>query len=194
MTFEFDVLVRSDDGRPVRAEIVAGAGSVTTNAEGRATLVAHGHDGDRVPHVVKCSKEYHSPATPLLVSLRRDAGATKRPVHEVTCVPIKRTVVVGVRLDNGPNLPVVYLGRQVARTDPSGAAHVRVEVAPGEPFQLKIDTSERGNEDLRPQNPAAEFSVDQNDDLLVFDQKMSVIPKPVLRKPVFVRPKGPTKL
>jgi hypothetical protein len=198
IVFEFDLLVRSDDGRPVPgAEIVAAGGNLTTDAEGRATLVGRGHEGDRLPHVVKCPKDYQSPAAPLLISLRHQVQSERRAVYEMTCIPVKRTVVVGVRADNGPNLPVIYLGQNVARTDASGAAHVLLSVVPGEPFRLTIDTSEAGNESLRPVNPSAEFAVGPADDLLVFEQKMSLAPKPQPKgngRPSGARPRGPTRL
>lgn len=192
--FEFGVRVHSDDGRPIAgADIVASAGSARTGADGHATLVARGHEGDRLPYVVTCPREYQSPSSPLLVSLRRDVDPTKTPVYEVTCVPIQRTAVVAVRLDSGPHLPIVYLGQVVARTDASGAAHVLVSVAPGEPFRLTVDTSE--NEYLRPQYPSVELSVGESDDLLVFEQKMSVVepkaPPPPKMRP---RPSGPQRL
>ncbi len=189
LAFEFAVHVQSDDGRPiVGAEIVSSAGTVRTDAEGHASLVTRGHEGDRQPHVVRCPKEYQSPSTPLLVSLRRGFEKANRPVYDVTCVPTKRTVVVSVRLEDGADLPIVYLGKTLARTDASGAAHVLLHVEPDEPFRLTIDTSEPGRENVRPENPSAELAVGQADDLLVFEQKMSLFVPRVVAKPRYVRP------
>ncbi len=188
LAFEFGVRVQSDDGRPIAgAEVVSSAGTVRTDAEGQAALVMRGHEGDRQPHVVTCPPEYQSPATPLLVSLRRGFERGNRPVYDATCVPLKRTVVVSVRLEDGPGLPIVYLGKEVARTDASGAAHVLLHVEPDEPFRLLVDTSEPGLESFRPQNPSAELSVGHTDDLLVFEQKMSLFVPKVAAKPRYVR-------
>ena len=59
-----------------------------------------------------------------------------------------RRVVVAVRAENGPNLPVTYLGRAVGRTDASGAAHVLLAMHPGDQFSLGLDTS--GNKRIPP--------------------------------------------
>jgi hypothetical protein len=184
LNFSFGVHVQSDDGRPVAgAEIASSTGTVVTDADGHAELALSGHEGDRLPHTVTCPKEYNSPANPLFISLRRGFENGSRPVYDATCVPAKRTVVVGVKLDDGPDLPIMYLGQQVARTDASGAAHVLLHVEADEPFRLTIDTNEPGRENVRPQNPSTDLAVGQADDILIFEQKMSLfVPKVIVKK------------
>jgi hypothetical protein len=80
-----------------------------------------------------------------------------------------RSVVVAVKSENGPNLPVMYLNRPVARTDAAGAAHFLLQMAPGAQFVVTLDTSE--NAKLKPANPSKPFTVGQNDDIFVFEQK-----------------------
>ena len=108
------------------------------------------------------------------------------------CPKSSRAVVVAVRADSGPNLAVMYLGREVARTDVSGAAHVFLEVPPNQVFQLAISTDTDGAKDLRPQSPTATFEVKQADDVFVFDQKFKVERKKV--RGGRAKPKGPTPL
>ena len=89
-----------------------------------------------------------------------------------------------MRAENGPNLPVVYLGKEVARTDAAGAAHVLLSLKPGDQFEISLNTSERGSERLRPQNPAVAFVVKGRDDIMTFDQHFAIEKKPVYYKPI----------
>jgi hypothetical protein len=100
-------------------------------------------------------------------------------------------VVVAVRADNGRNLPVYLLGREVARTDASGAAHVLIEAAPGEQFELTLGTQGPGGEHLRPQNPAMKFAVKNQDELFTFDQRF-IVDAPQTQ--AALRPSRPTPL
>ena len=52
---------------------------------------------------------------------------------------------------------MLFLGREVARTDASGAAHVLLKLKSDEAFDLVLGTE--GNDRLRPQNPSASFVV-----------------------------------
>jgi hypothetical protein len=95
-----------------------------------------------------------------------------------------RKVVIAVRADNGGGLPVLYLGKQVTRTDASGAAHFALEVPPGAQFSVGLDTSDR--RDLKPQSPSKPFTVGQHDDVMIFDQRFEVEKKRVYVAPVNV--------
>ena len=192
-TFDLTVRVASDDAAPVaRAQIVTGwAAPVTTDADGEAPVRVVGHDGDRRSFDVRCPKDFQSPATPLVVTLHRVAEGSRRPLYEATCTPLTREVVVAVRLEHGANLPVEYLGEEVARTDASGAAHFVVHAVPGEPFRVSVNTEQ--DEDLRPVNPQREMSVGAADDIVVFDQKFSRLQRVVApRAPA--APRRPTRL
>ena len=50
-----------------------------------------------------------------------------------------RRVVVAVKAENGPNLPVMYLNHAITRTDPSGAARFVLDVAPGAQFKVTLE-------------------------------------------------------
>jgi hypothetical protein len=68
-------------------------------------------------------------------------------------------------------LPVRYLGREVARTDASGTAHVLLQVPPQESFTLELLTDEAEGGKLHPTNPTATFLVGDRDEVFVLDQK-----------------------
>lgn len=170
-----EVLLRvsADPGRPVKGAdlLFNGQRVAVTDDEGLGKLSLRGKDGDMFDVVVKCPQGYTSPDRPVQVTLRRLADPTKRPEYSATCPPTTRQVVVAVRAENGPNLPVMYLGREVARTDTSGAAHVLLRLKPEDEFDLVLGTGEKGGELLRPQNPQKAFFVKQKDDVFTFDQK-----------------------
>jgi hypothetical protein len=179
LRFELAIRVVSDDGRPLPgAQIVAGSKEpVRTDEAGEAVVSAVGREGDRRSFAVSCPSDFEAPAVPLIISLRKNAEPSKRPVYQAACTPLRRTVVVGVRAENGPNLRVLYLGEEVARTDRLGAAHVLLRVAPGETFRITLDTSD--NPRIRPLNPSSEYTVGTSDELFLFDAKLTVeAPKP----------------
>jgi hypothetical protein len=88
-----------------------------------------------------------------------------------------RSIVVGIRAENGPNLPVMYLGKEVGRTDGTGTAHVALDLPPGETATLSLDT--RDAPALKPQNPDLVFRAGTRDELLLLDQKFTVTRKVV---------------
>jgi hypothetical protein len=94
-----------------------------------------------------------------------------------------RSVVVGITADKGPNLPVLYLGSEVARTDASGAAHVLLRVPPGEQFTLILQTTGKGAERLRPRNPVATFTVGDRDEVFAYDPHLTVERKRMIVAP-----------
>jgi len=190
-SFAFNIRVTSDDTSPIEGVAIsfAAAQLASTNARGEALVRLLGHEGERRSFSVLCPKEYQSPTQPLLVSLHQTADKAKSFVYTATCVPLRRTAIVAVRMDGGPGLPVHFLDEEVARTDASGAAHFAVKVTPGEPFRVSVATAD---EDLRPQYPTAELSVGAADDIVLFDQKLTRLKKlsPVVR----AKPRRPTRL
>jgi hypothetical protein len=130
-----------------------------------------------------------SPSKPTSVRLTRFADKSKVPEYTVACPPMLRRVVVAVKAENGPNLPVVYLNKVITRTDVSGAAHFALEVAPNTQFQVTLDTAE--NSRLKPISPSKPFTVPSHDDILVFDQKFDLEKVRVIAAP---RPNIPKAL
>ncbi len=167
--FKFVVRVESDPKRPLAGARVFYADKELglTDASGVATVTLKGNEGDSVQLSVKCVETHQSPG-PFNVTLRRLADPTRIAEQLVQCPPLVRRVVVGVRADNGPNLPVMFLGNVVARTDMSGAAHFALDVKPGEQFEVLLKTEDQPR--LLPKNPARSFVVRPMDDVVVFNQ------------------------
>ena len=174
---EVVVRVESDPGQALAgAEVVFNGKTIaTTDDKGGAKLVLQGNEGDSYEVSVHCPDGFQSPTKTLLIPLHRLVDNSKPPEYDVQCPPTKRTAVVAIRAENGANVPVVYLGRTLGRLDSSGAATVMLEnLDADQSFDLTLDTSEKGNEQLRPQSPSSSFTLKNGDDVLVWDAKFSV--------------------
>ena len=115
----------------------------------------------------------------MVVALRRLVGVDVAE-YSVQCPPKSRTAVIVVRAQNGPNLPILHLGRQVGTTDGSGAAHLVFEREANAQLELKLDAS-GASPKLRPSEAVASFTVHPKDDIYLFDQKFEVISQPIRR-------------
>lgn len=190
------VRVFSDPGHPIVDAVLVfnGREVAKTREDGLGQIKLNGRDGDVFQVIVRCPKGFDSPLQPIQVRLQRLADPKQFPEFDAKCPPSSRRVVVAVRAENGPNLPVVYLGREVAKTDDSGAAHVFLELKSGEQFDLTLNTAGEENAELKPQNPVASFSVAQQDDVFLFDQKFKVPEKAVIRWSGPKEPTGPVKI
>jgi hypothetical protein len=190
------VRVTSDPSQPLEGATVTFAGKTiaTTDAKGAAKLELKGRQGDAYEVSVNCPAGYESPPKSIVIALRHMADPSQMPEYDVSCPKSSRTVVVAVRTENGAGLPVLYLGREVARTDTSGAAHVLLANMPRDAqFDLTLDTGGKGAEQLRPKSPTASFAVKGQDDVFVFEQRFTIEAKPVVWKPV-VKKTGPVAL
>lgn len=122
----------------------------------------------------RCPEGYRSPEEPQQHTLRvihsLDPAATARGI-QVTfdCPPQHRDAVVIVRTHDQADLPVVVDGREITRTDQSGAAHIHMRMAPQTSFQVQIATAD--NEALRPRDPVMSFTVPDRDAVFTFDQR-----------------------
>jgi hypothetical protein len=177
------VKVEADRGVPIPNATVARANKTiaTTDAQGRAMLTIGGQEGDVTDVVVTCPEGYQSPTKPLNLRLTRLADKSKVPEYGVSCPPSMRKVVIAVRAENGPNLPVMYLSKPITRTDAAGAASFALEVPPGSQFSVALDTGER--KDIKPINPSKVFVVSQQDEIFLLDQKFEVEKKKVYAPP-----------
>jgi hypothetical protein len=80
-----------------------------------------------------------------------------------------RHLVVAVRAENGPNLPVKILDRIVGRTDANGAFTYALPLRPGDGVDLMLDTT--GIDRITPKNPSTSIVMKPYDDVVTFDQK-----------------------
>ena len=100
--------------------------------------------------------------------------------------------MVGLRVENGPGLPVQYLGRTVARTDDSGAALFALRAKPAEQVEITLNTDE-SPDPMRPQDPKFTFVTKDADDFVVLDQSFTVEKKKVVIPYVRRAPAGPPR-
>ncbi len=195
--FAADVLITTDPGRGMLgAELVAAGRTLAmTDASGRARLSLVGAEGDAVEIAVRCPAGFQSPPETIGMSLHRLAPDSRVPTFAARCAPMTRTVVVGIRADNGANLPVTYLGKEVGRTDAWGAAHVVLSVKANETVTLGLDTSAAGTKPvrLRPENPTLTFVAQDKDDFVSLEQKFD-LERPVTRTRAPAPRPGPTRI
>jgi len=164
------VHTRTETGTAVAdAAVFAGPTLVArTDREGLARLDIRGAEGETFYVRVDCPTGYRSPTEPLSVRRLGIAAATAAPRYDVVCHELRHTMVIGVRAEGGPDLPILYLGKEVARTDRSGAAHVTVAMDVHERIELTIATAGKDNEKIHPQNPVAVFEMPDHDDIQLF--------------------------
>jgi hypothetical protein len=170
--------VESDPGRAVPGASVSFLGRTLgqTGDDGMLQLAIRGAEGDRVAVAVSCPEGYLSPSKALDIVLHRLAEPQREPESTVRCPPDRQRMVVVVRAEHGANLPVLYLGREIARTDESGVAHALVRAPANEEVEITLSTAVPGGESLRPQNPTMRFTSTRPDDIKIFDVQFALQP------------------
>jgi hypothetical protein len=191
-SFQAVIHVEGDPGQPLAGTQINFKTKPigVTDTNGVLQFKLKGSDGQVFDLSVKCPDGYESPAKPISVTLRKLADPKAMPEYRVSCPPTLRTVVVAVRAENGPNLPVIYLGRERTRTDQSGAAHLVLQVPPNQPIQLKLDTTEFKT--LKPESPSQTLQVKDQDDVFVLEQDFKIERKYVPR--ARAKASGPTPI
>jgi hypothetical protein len=174
-----EVLVRvtGDPDEPLgELAVRAGSASATTNAEGSARLFIPGRDGSKIDLDVLCPPGFAPPPTvPKVTLLRTD----RAPEYEIACRHLDRGIVVAVRTVPLTGVPVLYLEREIARTDDEGFALVRLEPNVGDTVTLTFDTSAERFRRARPENPERSFAVAENEGVYTIEQAFTVDrPKP----------------
>jgi hypothetical protein len=162
-----------------RTEVLLGKKSRgLTGADGTLTIALTGRPGQVAPLNVKCPEGYASPEKTVDVGITELAAGSPAPLFEARCTALAHSLVVAIRAENGPNLPVIYLGKELARTDPEGVAHVVLKLPPGETASLRLDTSAAPA--LKPQNPELMFKASNRDEMVLLEQKFSIVRKAVV--------------
>jgi hypothetical protein len=177
-TYDLAVRVEADSGQPLPGAKLLHSGQElgATNEDGRVVIRATGSEGERVELEIGCPEGFKSPDAPLAVTLRRGA---ERPEYFASCPPLSRKLVVAARLEHGAGLPIRYLGREIARSDASGVAHLVIEAESDKAIELTVDTSEQPQ--LRPKSPVARFRMANRDDVVVLEQSFQSAKKPAVR-------------
>jgi hypothetical protein len=189
--YELVVHVESDPSRPLAGARVLHAGRElgVSGADGRVAVHASGSEGERLDLEVTCPAGFRSATSALAVTLRHALGSNERPEYFATCPPLTRKLVVAARLEHGLNLPIRYLGRELARSDSDGVAHLVLEGETDKTVELTVDTSEQPQ--LRPKSPSARFRIADHDDVVVLAQSFQSPAKPVVHAR---RPSGPVRI
>jgi hypothetical protein len=196
--YELILRVSSEPGRGVegaRASI-KGRELGVSDSSGAVPIKLRGREGDVVSIDVGCPSGHRAPP-PVLVPLRqigRDGSGPKahdvRPEFVAVCTPLTHAVVVAVRAERGPHLPLLHLGRELTRTDSSGAAHLLLDVASEDVVELVLDTTEQPR--LRPKNPILRIQPGSRDEITAISQDFTLQPLPRVRK--VATPRGPTRI
>jgi len=189
--YELVVHVESDPSRPLSGARVLHAGRElgVSAADGRVAVHATGSEGERIDLEVACPTGFRSPGNALSVTLRHGTGNSKPPEYFAACPPSTRKLVIAARLEHGVNLPIRYLGRELARSDGDGVAHLLLEGETDKTVELTVDTSEQPQ--LRPKSPTARFRIGDHDDVVLLAQSFQSPAKPVVR---VSRPSGPVRI
>jgi hypothetical protein len=173
--YPFTLAVYGAHDVPLAQASLSLAGSVlgSSDTSGVIRFELRGAEGETKHLELLCPEGHSAPERTLEVTLRRLADTSVRPEYSARCSPLEQSSVIVVRADNGVNLPILHLGRVVAHTDASGAAHFVLSSPAQEAVELAFDTSDSPR--LRPQNPSARFAVRENDDLIVVNQSFSFL-------------------
>lgn len=180
-TFPLAISARSESQAAVPGvEISTSKGILgVTDTNGNVRITLHGAEGDKVALTVKCPSQYASPDEPLRVGLRQLGDGKTSARFEVECFSLVHQVVVGLRAENGANLPIFRLKKLVGRTDDAGIAHVLLEASANEQVALTLDTS--SNRSLLPQNPTLDFVTRDSEELVLLSHKFTVKQPPPKR-------------
>jgi len=188
---EVHVVVVDEEKEPIKgAELVTPNGGIlaTTDARDRAVVLHAGRVGAASSIQVRCPVGFRSPSEPLVIR-RMQAVVSVPPEYAAKCNHLRHKLVIAIRAEGGSDLPVLHLGREVARTDASGSAHVLVDGNVRDRVELVLSTAGPENSRLHPQNPSGVFDVAEHDDIAVFDVKFTRdAPPPLPRR---IRRLGP---
>jgi hypothetical protein len=191
--FQVQLQAKSDDGEPVNGakfsinNVDLGASAV----DGKLLQTVRGTEGQSVLVNVSCPDEYISPEkpTPLKLTEVRKVNETASATLGLglTCTRKMLDVIVVVRTENAPSLPVDVGGKNLGVTDEFGNAHVHLRVERGT-RTVSVTLGTLAAPTLRPQNPSRVFELDDKDGLLLVEQSFTVERK----RPVF-RPTTPPR-
>jgi hypothetical protein len=194
--YECTVHVASDPGVPLPDVQLFSSGVRlgATDKSGNAKLQLRGVEGGTAAIDVRCPNGFRQRGEPIVVTLKGMLNAKQLPEYRTLCAPELRTIIVAVRAEQGPNLPVLHLGQEVAKTDTSGTAHVSLKQAPNAEFELTLSTLEA--KQLRPQNPSLKFVVRDRDEVLPMVQRFTLErgAKPKVKQKPPPKDVGPVRL
>lgn len=186
--FPITFVAESDPGVPLPGVTVtvAGAPPAQTGPDGSVRLELSGEEGTSVPVSATCPAGHRSAPALSPIVLRTTVGVGGAPAPgfrvSVQCLPETRQGVVVIRAGGTgtaprSGLPVMIEGREVARTDSSGVAHVSLNMAPGQSFQVLLATA-TASPLLRPQDPQLTFVFPDSNEIFPFDENFDEVAPP----------------
>lgn len=181
----------SDPGVPLAGVTVTANGAPIpgqTGGDGVLRVFLTGPEGSPVQIGAHCPEGHRAADDLPMITLRQvvglDPAARDRGLEVgVRCPPLQRHGIIVVRAGGEQpqaNVPVMIDGREVARTDTSGIAHVALDMQPGSTFQVLLATASMPT--LRPQDPRLSFTFPDDDEVFVFDQSFDVEAPPPVRR------------
>jgi len=181
---EVVIRVTAGDNAPLKGVQVrptAGPSAGTsglTDQNGLVRIKIAGDEGARVDLAVACPEGYSAPPAVTKVTVRR---ASKVPQIDIPCRPYEHAVVIAFKSTGAVNIPILYLGREIARTDSAGYALIELEPKVGENLEFTLDTSDPSHKYLRPQSPGRSVQVPDGEEVFTIEQKFTEDrPKPKL--------------
>ena len=136
----------------------------------------------RIRH--ECPVGHTDPVEDTILRLRpfEEIGGSETRGMEVTltCPPREHIAGFVVRASNGPSLPVLLNGVEVAQTNHVGVAHFSRRGEPGTEYTVQLDTS--ADSRLVPQHPTRTFTLDDQHQVFVVVQAFELAKGP-RRKP-----------
>lgn len=169
--YVLNLRVTSDGHAMPGARVLLGQRELgATDAQGVFTMRTTGLEGSSMEFTVQCPRGFTSPSEPVRVPLRSsvtlDGGLRAAGVEtSVPCPPAQRVAAVVVRTPGRANLPILYQGREITRTDLQGVAHMIFRVNVNDILQLQVNTGEQPL--LRPVSPLVRITTQNRDDVYV---------------------------
>ena len=182
----FVALTEEGDAIPGVAIGSAGAALGSTDTHGRLQAQLQGVEGQAKHFTVACPAGFRSMGDqrPTLRLRSHTGGASAATEMTVRCQSNERLAAVLVNAPGFVGLPVLLHGREVARTDAHGTAHIALRGEPRTPMRVTIDTSSRPR--VIPASPHKDVRLGARDEVVLFAPELSEPspPKPkVHRKP-----------
>lgn len=204
LTMELQVAAHSDDDRPLPAVTVYLDDRSLGETDGRGLLQARveGVEGARFRLTATCPAGHLTPDEVRTFTLGavRPLQTGGKLTFPVRCERRERAVAVllraratepaprtrrGRRVPRDvqrharaptplPDLPVMFQGAEVGRTDASGLLHLALQAEPRSTVELTVDTS--AHVQLRPANPTLSFAVTHTDEVFTFDRTFVTAP------------------
>ncbi len=182
-SLQFDAI--DDRGDPIEGLVVV-VGETRIGATGSAgTLQAevNASKGERFALHLSCPENYQLGESPKHIVFRETkglAGKSHSRMHVMLeCSRQERVAALLVHTEGYADMPVLVDGVQQGRTGADGFAHLRVDLPPGTPFEVAIDSSQHAK--LRPVNPRRTMTLGSEDGLFIFAPVFSEV-APVKKK------------